>query len=117
MITPTLVDDELDELKKYIIDFDKALLSNYDCVEYIVDNWQDCVKTVWTGGKPEKCLIADPSVPTSDDLDLDNALEYPKCFVNFSPGCWRHYHWLRVFDKMRRRILISARMILELFSE
>ncbi|KAM0549173.1 hypothetical protein ACHAPJ_009482 [Fusarium lateritium] len=75
--------DELKKLQGYIFDYEAALKNNYDCVKYLIDHHSICYDPF--AKKPEECNIQDAEVPDKTDLDLDNPLQYTKCWFNLGP--------------------------------
>ncbi|KAF4449349.1 glycoside hydrolase family 18 [Fusarium austroafricanum] len=75
--------DDLKKLQGYVLDYEAALKNNYDCVKYIVDNKKDCFKGF--GDKPEGCNIPDADVPSKNDLNVENPMQYTKCWFNLKP--------------------------------
>lgn len=76
--------DDLTELKQYIAHYEEAIKNNYDCVKYNIDNMSHCLGGL-NSGPPEDCNIQDPTIPSRKDLDLENPLQYSKCWFNLPP--------------------------------
>ncbi|CVL03596.1 related to acetylxylan esterase [Fusarium proliferatum] len=81
--------DELKTLKGYVFDYEAALKNNYDCVKYRIDNPQRCVSI--NGNVPEECNIKDATVPDYNDMDIDNPIQYTKCWFNLPPAMGHDY--------------------------
>lgn len=84
--------DALAQLNKYIVHHEEAIINNYECVKFLIDNQDICATAMppYTGSEAN-CKIEDPSTPTNDDLDLNNPLEYTKCFFNLYPVVGEHF--------------------------
>ncbi|KAH6962784.1 hypothetical protein DER45DRAFT_590696 [Fusarium avenaceum] len=75
--------DDLKKFQGYVLDYEAALKNNYDCVKYIVDHKSACYSAF--GDKPDGCTIQDTDVPDHNDLDVENPLQYTKCWFNLPP--------------------------------
>lgn len=78
-----IIGDDLKKLQTYVKDIPGALKNNYDCAKYVIDNQSYCLNSI--NGIPDKCKIEDPTIPGYDDINLDQPIQYPKCFWNLSP--------------------------------
>ncbi|KAF5982347.1 acetylxylan esterase [Fusarium bulbicola] len=75
--------DDLKTFKGYVFDYEAALKNNYDCVKHRIDNPKRCVSI--TGNVPEECDIKDATVADHDDVDINNPIQYIKCWFNLAP--------------------------------
>ncbi|CVL06806.1 uncharacterized protein FMAN_11902 [Fusarium mangiferae] len=76
-------------LEGCVFDYEAALKNNYDCVKYWIDNPKRLVSV--NDNVPEECNIKDATVPDYNDMDIDNPIQYTKCWFNLPPAMRHDY--------------------------